>query len=81
VAVVAITGDYVTDAVAGQLKTAYPAMKRYVEKQEEEIARPCFFIQQILLSQDKQMSRKYTRLYRIRIVWLPLSTSSTPRTD
>ena len=77
----AITGGYVTDAVVTQLKSAFPTHKRYKERQESNVVRPCFFVQQLLLDQTKRMSQKYERLYRIKITWLPTLDSATPRAD
>lgn len=77
----AIAGDTITNAVITQLKNAFPTSKRYKERQESNVVRPCFFVQQLLLTQEKRMSQKYTRLYRIKITWLPLLNSATPRDD
>lgn len=56
-----------------QIKSV-PAFGRqhfYVERVDQSLVRPCFFINQILLSQEKQMLERYRRTYRMRIKWLP----------
>lgn len=89
-----ITGTYVTDAVLRQLQTAFPEIPyRYLERQTQNIQRPCFCIQQvqadsqrILGVQNKsihtpQTGEKYRKQYKIYINWIPLLESRRPQRE
>ena len=67
-----INGEYVVAAVLKQLKSQVPSVqKRYREDQAQNVVRPCFFVKQMPLSNEKQMNNRYARNYRIRITYLP----------
>ena len=70
-----IGGEYVVSAVLRQLKTSVPSVsKLYREDQEQNIVRPCFFVKEMPLGQEKLMNNRYERNYRIRITYLPSKT-------
>lgn len=66
-----ITGSYVTSAVVKQLREAYPNIPVYKESQNKNQVRPCFYVYQLLVAQEKKMNNKYHRVYRIKVHYLP----------
>ena len=76
-----INGDFVVGAIISQLKEPknYPDTKVYRERQTQNTVRPSFFVSQLQLSQEKRMDKRYTRMYRIKISWLPPKGEELPR--
>ena len=73
-----ITGETVTGAVVRVLVANFKNSKVYKEDQVQKLVRPCFFVKQITLQQEKQMNRRDRRTYRIRIQALPPSGEASP---
>lgn len=67
-----ITGELVVSSILQQLRDQVPEVaKRYREDQDQNIVRPCFFVKEIMQTQDKLMGERYSRNCRIRITYLP----------
>jgi len=67
-----VTGELVVSSVLQQLRDQVPDVKkRYREDQDQNIVRPCFFVKEIVQTQDKLMGDRYSRNCRIRITYLP----------
>lgn len=75
----ALSGTLLIESVTGVLKTAFPATERYIEYQDQKLTRPCFLVEQILMTQEKHMNTRYRRNYRFRITWLPTLDEPFPK--
>ena len=76
-----LSGSTLTDSVILQIKgfSGFTGQKVYNERQVQNLVRPCFFVQQINLSQQRELGVRYRRDYRISITWLPKQDDPTPR--
>lgn len=67
---VEINSETIVSAVLKTLQKRFTSAKRYRDSQNQNIIRPCFFVEQISLSPDKQMSNRVKRTPRIKITYL-----------
>lgn len=74
-----LSGTLLIESITGVLKTTFPAHERYIEYQDQALSRPCFLVEQILMSQEKHMNTRYRRNYRFRITWLPTLDEPFPK--
>lgn len=65
-----INSESVVSAVLKQLQKDFSTAKRYREPQNQNIVKPCFFVEQIGLSPSKQMNTRVKRTPRIKITYL-----------
>lgn len=65
-----INSETIVSAVLKQLQKKFSTAKRYRDSQDQNIVRPCFIVEQIALSPNKQMNNRQTRNPRIKITHL-----------
>lgn len=78
-----MTYNVLLSSLIAQLRKSkqFPEQKMYVEAQPQALVRPCFFVEQVSLTQDKQMFNRYRRVYTLRLTWLPALKSRTQDAD
>lgn len=74
-----IQGSSFIQAIVAQLRSSptYSAQHIYTERQTQGLQRPCFFIEELPLSQEQQLQNRYRREYRWKISWLPPLASTS----
>lgn len=66
-----VTGEFITQAIATQLKGYFPDITRYTETQDEGFKRPCFYVDEILVEHEKLMRERYRRQHHVDIMFFP----------
>lgn len=71
---VEIDSETIVSAVLKTLQKKFTTAKRYREPQNQNIVRPCFFVEQLILPSNKQMGNRVIRNPRIKITYLSAQT-------
>ena len=66
-----INSESVVSAVLKTLQKKFTSTKRYRDSQNQHIVKPCFFVEQIGASPEKQMNTRARRNPRIKITYTP----------
>ena len=74
---VEIASETVVSAVLKHLQKKFPAAKRYRDEQNQNTVKPCFFVEQLSLPDEKQMNNRSRRNYRIKITYLSDGTEAS----
>lgn len=72
-----INSESVVSAVLKTLQKRFPQAKRYRDAKDQNIIRPCFFVEQLYLSGDKQLGDRERRNPRIKITYLSGQTEDS----
>lgn len=75
-----VSGNTFVSAIVAQLRkvASFSGYKIYTEAQIQGVVRPCFFIEEYLVTQEQQLAENYRRSYRWQLTWLPALDSNRP---
>ena len=65
-----INSETIVSAVLKVLQKKFTTARRYRDTQNQNIIKPCFFVEQLIAPFEKQMGNRLRRSYRIKITYL-----------